>query len=652
MTTRRWNVRGVAAGVLLAGALSFSAGAQRGTTGGEWPYYAGDAGSTKYSPLDQITAANVKNLQIAWRWKSDNFGPKPDPYLQSTPLAVKGVLYTTAGTRRDVVAIDGKSGETLWMFRADEGERGDQSPIRAPSGRGLAYWTDGKEERILHVTLGYRLVALNAKTGQLIASFGRNGYVDLKEGMSGPVPPDGFVGYNSPGLVIGDLVVIGAAFSTKSVDTPAQGSVRAFDVRTGRRRWIFHTIPRRDDPATQTWEDGSLEYASNAGVWAPMSADLELGYIYVPTETASVDVYGGHRHGDNLYADTLVCLNAKTGEKVWYYQFVHHGLWDWDIPVQPILLDVTVGGRKVKAVAQITKQAWLYVFDRVTGKPIWPIEERPVPPSDVPTEKASATQPFPTKPAAFDRQGVTLDDIFDVTPEVKAEALKVLKQFRYGPIFTPPSVSDPDGTRGTIGLPNLTGGGNWQGGAADPETGIVYVASATYPGVFAVRPCETPKTNVPAMKYCMGGGGASTTIAGGLPIVKPPWGRITAIDLNTGDHVWMVPNGDTPDIIKNHPLLKGVTLPRTGKPDRSGLFVTKTLLFAGEGSGLFAAGPGGGGPVFRAYDKRTGQIVWEFTLPANQSGVPMSYMADGKQYIAVPVGAPNHPGEIVALRLP
>ncbi len=626
--------------------------AQQGAQRGEWPYYAGDAGSTKYSPLDQITRDNVKGLKIAWRWKTDNYGPKPDPYLQATPIMAGGVLFTTAGTRRDVVAIDGATGETIWLYRADEGARGNESPIRAASGRGVSFWSDGKESRVFHVTLGYRLVALDAKTGRPMPGFGKDGVVDLTEGMPGPPPPSGFIGYNSPTLVVGDLVLVGAAFSTKTVDTPVQGSVRAYDVRTGRRRWIFNTIPKRADPAAQTWKDGSLEYASNVGVWAPMSADLELGYVYVPVETPTSDVYGGHRPGDNLYADSLVCLDARTGERVWHFQMVHHGLWDWDLPVQPMLLDVDVNGRRVKAVAQISKQAFLYVFDRVTGTPLWPIEERPVPTSDVPTEQASPTQPFPTKPAAFDRQGLVESDLFDATPEIKAEALKVLKQFRYGPIFTPPSVSDPSGTRGTIGLPNLTGGGNWQGGAADPETGIVYVASATYPGVFAVRPCEEAKPRMPTMKYCMGGGGASTVIPGGLPIVKPPWGRITAIDLKSGEHAWMVPNGDTPDVVKNHPLMKGVTLPRSGKPERSGLFVTKTLLFAGEGAGLFAAGPGGGGPMFRALDKATGDVVWEMQLPANQTGIPMTYMVGGKQYIVVPVGAVGHPGEFVALSLP
>ena len=642
----------VSAVALLAGIVPIVA--QRGATGGEWRYYGAEAGSTKYSPLDQINRENVKDLKIAWRWKSDNLGPRPDPNLQSTPLMVGGVLYTTAGTRRDAVAIDAKTGETLWTFRLDEGTRGDLSPIRSSTGRGLSYWDDPKEPRVLHVTLGYRLVALDPKTGRLIPSFGRNGMVDLNEGLPRPVPGDGYVGYNSPTLVVGDIVIVGAAFSLKTVETPVQGAVRAYDVRTGRRVWTFNTIPQRGQPGVETWEESSLEYASNVGVWAPMSADLQLGYVYLGVETPTTDLYGGHRPGDNLYSESLVCIEAKTGKKVWHYQLVHHGLWDWDIPAAPILLDVTVNGRAIKAVAQVTKQAWIYVFDRVTGQPVWPIEERPVGKSDVPTEKSAATQPFPTKPAPFDRQGVGPDDLIDFTPAIKEEATKVLSQFRYGPIFTPPSLADPNGTRGTIGLPALTGGANWQGGAADPETGIVYVSSATNPAVYVLRECEPGRTKVPTMKYCSGAppGLAANPTVQGIPLVKPPWGRITAINLNTGDHVWMVPNADTPDFVKEHPLLKGVTLPPTGRQDRSGLVVTKTLVFAGEGSGLFAAGRGSGGPMFRALDKQTGKTVWEMKLPANQSSIPMTYMAGGKQYIVVGVGAVGHPGEYVALSLP
>ena len=386
-----------------------------------------------------------------------------------------------------------------------------------------------------------------------------------------------------------------------------------------------------------------------------MSADEELGYVYVPIESATTDTSGQHRPGNNLFEDSLVCLDAKTGKRVWHYQLVHHGLWDFDVPTQPILLDVTVGGRRIKAVAQVTKQAFTYVFDRVTGAPIWPIVERPVPKSDVPGEKASPTQPIPTRPAAFDRQGFTEDDLIDFTPELKAEAAKVLSQFKHGPLFTPPSVVEANGTKGTLLVPGLVGGANWQGGAADPETGILYVASITLPMVGGLRPCDPARTPIPTMKYCGGGGGiggGGTADVMGLPLVKPPWGRITAIDLNTGEHLWMVPNGDTPDYVKNHPALKGVTIPKTGKQERSGIIVTKTLVFAGEGSGLFGVGKFAGGPMFRAYDKRTGQVVWEMTLPANQSGVPMTYMVNGKQYIAVPVGAQNSPAELVTLSLP
>jgi quinoprotein glucose dehydrogenase len=627
--------------------------AQYGAKNGEWRYYAGDAGSTKYAPLDQINSANAKDLRIAWRWKTDNFGPLPDYNYQATPIMVGGVLYTTAGRRRDVAAIDAATGETLWIYRMDEGERGTKAPLRAASGRGVAYWSDGREGRILHVTQGYHLVALDARTGQPVPAFGKNGVVDLFEELDRPgVPQPGVIGWNSPAIVVRDTIVIGAAFGNDSLQDRTIGHVRGYDVRTGKRRWIFHTVPRRDEFGSETWENGSLETAGNVGAWAPMSADEDLGYVYVPVESATTDTSGQHRPGNNLFEDSLVCLDARTGRRVWHFQLVHHGLWDYDVPTQPILLDVTVGARRIKAVAQVTKQAFTYVFDRVTGEPVWPIVERPVPQSDVPGERSSPTQPIPSRPAPFDRQGLSEDDLIDFTPELRTEALKVLSQYRHGPLFTPPSIIDPNGTKGTLLLPGLVGGGNWQGGAADPETGILYVASITLPMVAGLRRCEPGRNPIPTMIYCGGGGGTGPTEAMGLPLVKPPWGRITAIDLNTGQHLWMVPNADTPDYVKNHPALKGTTIPKTGRQERSGIIVTKSLVFAGEGSGLFATGKFSGGPIFRAYNKLTGQIVSEFNLPANQSGIPMTYMVNGRQFIAVPVGAQNHPAELVALTLP
>lgn len=633
--------------LILFSGLVIPLSAQTGALDGQWKYYGGDAGSTKYSALDQINKNNVKDLHIAWRWRSDNLGQKPDFNLQGTPIMVGGVLYDTAGARRDVVAINGSTGETLWIYRYDEGERGLKSPLRSASGRGVAYWSDGKEARILHVTQGYRLIALDAKNGRPISTFGQDGIVDLNQGLERPVTEDGVIGLNSPAMVVGDVIVVGANFGTPSIRKPTPGAVRGYDVHTGKRLWIFHTVPLRGEPGSETWEDDSLENGGNVGVWAPMSADLALGYVYLPVETPTIDTYGGHRPGNDLFADSLVCLDAKTGKRIWHYQLVHHGLWDYDVPAPPILLDITVGGKNIKAVAQVTKQAFTYVFDRVTGQPVWPIEERPVPQSDVPGEKSSPTQPIPTKPPPFDRQGIGPDDVIDFTPELKAEALKVLSQYRIGPVFTPPSVNDPKGTKGTMMVPGLVGGSNWQGGAADPETGILYVSSITLPMVAALRECEPGFTTVAKLKYCSFGGGYGEVQ--GLPLTKPPWGRITALDLKTGEQLWMVPNADTPDFVKNHPALKGVTIPKTGRQDRSRIIVTKTLVFAGEGSGLFAAGRGAGGPMFRAYDKQSGAIVSEFLLPANQSGIPMTYMLNDKQYIVVPVGAPNHPAELIAL---
>ena len=656
-------VRTIPAIVAILLGTAVAAPAQQGARDGEWRYYGADAGSTKYSTLDQIDRDNVADLQIAWRWRTDNFGPRIDLNYQATPLMVGGVLYTSAGWRRNVAAIDGATGETLWMYRLDEGERGDVAPVRASSGRGVAYWTDGQDdERIIHVTRGYRLVSLDAATGLPVPTFGEQGVVDLFQGINDgtdrPQVEPGQIGLNSPALVVGDVIVVGAALrATAPAPEFTAGFVRGFDARTGEQLWIFHTIPQPGEFGNDTWENDSWRYSGNTGVWAPMSADHELGYVYVPVETPTNDLYGGHRPGDNLFAESLVCLDARTGERVWHYQLIHHGIWDYDIPTPPTLIDITVDGREIKAVAQITKQAFTYVFDRVTGEPVWPIEERPVPASTVPGEQAAPTQPFPTRPAPFDRQGVSNDDLLDFTPELAAEARRIASEYQLGPIYTPPILAGQDGLRALLMLPQMTGGANWQGGAVDAETGILYVASATAPTVAGLMNDPGRST----MDYVGGGGRRSARDARqgcgeigplGLPLIKPPWGRITAIDLNSGEHVWMIPNGDTPDCVRNHPALSGVDVPRTGKPSRSGILVTKTLVFAGEGGGLFATPTWAGGEMFHAYDKQTGETIWEMELPKRQSGVPMTYIIDGKQYIVMAMSARGEPAELVALTLP
>lgn len=621
---------------------------QQGAAAGEWRAYGGDLASTGYAPLDQINADNVAELEIAWRWTAQNFGPRPERRNETTPLMVDGVLYATAGSRRSVVAIDPGSGETLWMYRLDEGERGAQAP-RPNSGRGVAYWASGgvgeagEADRVFVITPGFHLVALDARSGRPVSEFGEDGVLDLMIGLRGDISPVGRIGSSSPPVIVGDVVVVGSAQEVgMSPDSMRniKGDVRGFDARTGELRWTFHTIPAPGEFGYQTWEDGSAEYTGNAGVWAPFSADPELGYVYLPVEAATSDMYGGHRPGDNLFSSSLVCLDARTGERVWHYQLIHHDIWDWDTPTAPILVDINVDGRPIKAVVQVTKQAWAYVFDRVTGEPVWPIEERPVPPSDVPGEKTSPTQPHPTKPAPFDRQGFSEDDLIDFTPELRARALELVQDYRMGPIYTPPSlVNGPDGTRGTLMMPNTFGGGNWEGGAVDPETGMLYVGSFSNPRVLGLRATDPERSD---LRYWAGGRGPR--LARGLPIIKPPWGRITAIDLNTGEHAWMIPNGDTPENIKNHSLLRGIDLPRTGKISRPMLLVTKTLLFSGEGLS--------GGPVFRAHDKATGETLAEIELPATTTGIPMTYMYDGRQYVVVAVGGRGYPAGLVALALP
>ncbi|MGE0463867.1 MAG: PQQ-binding-like beta-propeller repeat protein [Vicinamibacterales bacterium] len=630
-----------------------------GTTNGEGPTYGGDLGSRRYSPLDQVNAANFNKLEIAWRFKTENLGPTPEFQFQGTPLMVKGTLYFTAGSRRAAVAVDAGTGEMKWMHSIDEGPRGQAAPRRL-SGRGLSYWTDGRAERILYVTPGYQLIALDAKTGDRIPSFGKDGIVDLKLEMDQEMDlVKGEVGLHSAPVVAGNTIIIGAAHMEGGAPrsrTNQKGFVRGYDVRTGRRLWIFKTIPSPGEFGNETWEKDSWTYSGNTGVWAQMTVDEELGLVYMPVELPTGDYYGGHRPGNSLFSESLVAVDLKTGQRKWHYQLVHHGIWDHDIPCAPILADLNIDGTIVKAVAQATKQGWVYVFDRVTGQPVWPIEERPVEKGDVPGEWYSPTQPFVTKPPAFERQGVAIDDLIDFTPELRAEAVKLVQQYKIGPLFTPPVVSKWEGPRATLMLPNVTGGANWQGGSLDPETNYFYIFSNTNVSALGLAPGDGVKSD---MLYVRGFAGDPNDKSGrpafpntnvqGLPLTKPPYGRITALDLNKGTLAWQIAHGDTPDNVKNHPALKGLDIPRTGRQGRIGVLTTKTLVIAGEGG--MNTTPQGRGAMLRAYDKATGADAGAVYMPAPQTGSPMTYMLNGQQYITVSVSAPGFPGELIAYRL-
>ncbi len=503
---------------------------------------------------------------------------------------------------------------------------------------------------------GRYLTALNASTGEIYPDFGDGGHVDLAAGLG---PGRRFRWIGAP-TVVRDVVVIGQSMGDAFVTKEApRGDVRAFDVRTGALRWRFHTIPQAGEFGTDTWEDGSWEYTGHAPVWTLFSADEELGYVYLPVSSSTNDMYGGHRPGRNLFSQSLVCVDAETGERVWHFQLVHHGLWDYDPPAAPILMDITVDGRHIKAVAQLTKQAFAYVFDRVTGEPVWPIEERPVPRSEIPGEWTSPTQPFPTRPPAFDRQGATVDNLIDFTPELREEALEIVSRYTMGPLFTPPGIvsDDPNGSRGTIQLPGSQGGANVQGAAFDPETGYLFIPSITAPFVADILEGNPEHTN---LRYVAG---RRMWIGGprGLPLFKPPYGRITAIDMNRGEIVWQVANGDGP---RDHPAIRHLELGPLGNQGRPSPLVTKALLFVGESSGFTGLvrrvprdmppeyAPNYGEPWFRAYDKATGEIVWEVELPAKTTGGPMSYLHNGKQYIVVAIGDRQHAAELIAFALP
>ena len=646
---------------LLLATTALPAAAQHGAAGGEWRSYAGDNGATKYSPLDQIDAGNVDQLRIAWtRPTVDQSILHVVPNLgygnanRATPLMVDGILYAPNAVGL-VEAWDPGTGETIWVQQPmDDGPGG----YRGAGHRGIAYWEDGTERRIIAHRGGW-LHALDPRTGEPFRDFGDNGRVDLTTGLA----EGARYRWTGAPTVVRDVVVLGQSMEdTFYTKEDIRGDVRAFDVRTGELRWVFHTIPQAGEFGTHTWEDGAWEFTGHAPVWALFAADDELGYVYMPTSSATNDMYGGHRPGDNLFTQSIVCVDAETGERVWHYQLVHHGLWDYDLPAAPILADLTVDGRDIKAVIQITKQAFAFAFDRITGEPVWPIEERPVPQSATPGEVTSPTQPFPTKPPAFDRQGATVENLIDFTPELREEALQIVERYTIGPLFTPPSVrgDGPHDNQGTIQLPGSQGGADVQGASFDPETGYLYIPSITSPFVADIVEGNPDRTNLAFVK------GRRRWIGGprGLPLFKPPFGRITAIDMNAGEIVWQVPNGHGP---RDHPAIRHLGLGRLGSPGRPGPLLTKTLFFVGEGSDVGVGVPGSGRvpegmpvqivtnygePWFRAYDKMTGEVVWEMELEAGTTGVPMTYMHEGRQYIVVPVGGRNVPGQWVALSLP
>jgi len=649
--------------------------AQKGAVDGEWRTYGGDLGNSKYSPLDQIQAENFGSLQIAWRWKSaDAFlsrtvpgggelwarsdaifeqlseeDPKrwrdnEPPYvfnLKATALMAGGRLFINMPTSVGA-AINARTGETLWIYNPKSYEAGTTTMTNRWNQRGVGYWTDGKDERVFWGTSDGYLLAVDAKTGVPVGDFGDGGRVDLMEGLPQAKRRSrdwlNALTYSvqSPPIVVRDAVVVPASISSYNIHKEQiPGWTRGWDARTGELKWTFHTIPRPGELGNETWEDGSWAYTGKVSGWTIFSADEELGYLYMPLNTAAPDYYGGHRLGDNLFSESLVCLDATTGRRVWHYQIVHHGLWDYDLPAAPNLLDITVGGKNVKAVAQVTKQGFVFTFDRVTGQPIWPIEERPVPPSDVPGERASPTQPFPTKPPPFDYQGVTVDDLVDFTPEVRKMALEAIKPFRIGPLYTPPSLVAAGGTQGTLARPGTDGGANWSGAAFDPETGILYVPSRNSLSVFRVRdPKPEENANLRYMEARFSY--PYPRMPQRLPLFKPPYSRMTAIDMNEGDHLWWVPLGDG-DRLRKHPILKHLNLPPVGGDSTfSGPLLTKTLLIS-----ALTTGGTKGGPRLVARDKSTGREVASVDLPGVAIGTPMTYLLGGKQYIALTVSGDN-----------
>ena len=654
--------------------LSFgSATAQHWDPSLEWRSYGGTNWSQKYSPLDHIDSSNFESLSVGWTWKSVDIGlieslsrrylpPLGANGLKATPLVVNGVMYLSTALAQ-VVALDPATGETQWVYNPEAYTTGGNASIVGPwQTRGVAYWSDGAgDERVLLGTHDGFLIAVNAQTGRPINSFGVDGKADLHTAVPRatrgvPLPlfsnEGHYVSPNSPPVVVRDTVVSGAAMS----DRPTRkewppGSVQGFDARTGELKWIFHTIPQANEFGEHTWEDGSNLYTGNANVWSTLSGDDALGHVYVATTAPTNDYWGGERKGDNLFSQSIVAVDVETGERVWHFQAIHHGVWDWDFPTAPTLMDLTVDDRPVSALAQVSKQGFVYVFDRATGKPVWPIEERAVPSSDVPGEELSPTQPFPTKPLPFEYQGATEDLLIDFTPELRAEAVAIMRQYRYGPIFTPQTLYAEDGTHGTLQVPGSGGGANWGGAGADPETGFLYVPSRsglTRMVLVEGKPSFTNLRYVPNGKLgpesIHPARPPAVTGPRGLPLLKPPYSRLTGYDMNRGEIVWQTPTGAGADRIRNHPALAQLDLPLLGgQQTTSGPLVTKTLVVLGLGP----TGPNDSAWLV-AYDKATGAEQGRVALPARPLGTPMTYLVDGRQFIALTLQG----AQMVGLSLP
>ena len=634
--------------------FSLSPLAQLGSTNGEWPSYASDAGSTKYTSLSQIDKRNFENLEIAWRWQSIDvdldfealLGPDADigfGRLQATPLMIDGVLYMITALNQ-VVALTAVSGEMLWAYDPQVYMSGASNSPLGFHHRGVAWWSDGDDSRVLVTTNDGYIISLVAETGEVDTAFA-GGRIDMTGGIpraerdvldyTGAQPLGGV----SPPTVVGDVLVVQHITSNRPrfKERPPTW-VRGYNIRTGELIWIFHTIPQQGEFGVETWQEESWRYTGNGGVWTQMSADLELGYVYLPTEASTNDFFGGHRPGDNLFTQSLVALDASSGERVWHFQMIHHGLWDYDTPAAPNLIDITVDGREIKAIAQVTKQGFTYVFDRATGVPVWPIIERPAPQSTIPGERASPTQPFPTKPPAFTTQGLTEDDLIDFTPELRAQALSTLENFTYGPLFTPPSLPG-DGNIGTILMPGAGGGANWPGAGIDPETGVMFVPSSNGPTVPFMGTMEAGESNFNYFRLNFRG------VPGpqGLPILKPPYSTITAFDMNRGEILWQVANGDGSARVENNPALEGIDLPSLGGGGRHPVLVTSTLLIHAQLTS--------DGPKLVARDKSNGDELATIVLPGNPSSAPMSFSIEDRQYIAVSIAAQPAP-ELVVYALP